>query len=32
MTFHLAEAVDEVLTTALGPAAEESIDDTSRVA
>jgi ATP-dependent Lon protease len=31
MTFHLAEAVDEVLTTALGPAAEESID-ASRVA
>jgi ATP-dependent Lon protease len=32
MTFHLAEAVDEVLTTALGLAAEESIDDASRVA
>ena len=32
MTFHLAEAVDEVLTTALGPPAMESIDDASRVA
>jgi ATP-dependent Lon protease len=32
MTFHLAEAVDEVITTGLGPAAAASIDDASRVA
>jgi ATP-dependent Lon protease len=32
MTFHLAEAVDEVLTTGLDPVAAESIDDASRVA
>jgi len=32
MTFHLAEAVDEVLSTGLGPIAPVQIDDASRVA